>query len=148
MAAHAAASGRFDPADRTIAAAVNHIVASGSSIFEEQRRCVAQVEHHDRVRHAHFGNVGARLGDNRQRLGRFLGIGLVVLGLCFIAIRALDLPPDASPLLRIAEQSLLILGWVANWRPIEIFLYEWLPLYRQIRLYDRIAAAQVALQPI
>ncbi|MDE2385980.1 MAG: hypothetical protein KGO53_15320 [Alphaproteobacteria bacterium] len=79
---------------------------------------------------------------------RFLSIGLVVLALCFTAIRALNLPPDASPLMRLAEQSLVILGWVANWRPIEIFLYEWLPLYRQIKLYDRIAEAQVKLLPI
>jgi hypothetical protein len=79
---------------------------------------------------------------------RFLAIGIVVLALCFVAIRALNLPPDAGPLLRIGEQSLLILGWVANWRPIEIFLYDWLPLYRQIKLYERIAAADVKLQPI
>jgi hypothetical protein len=79
---------------------------------------------------------------------RFLTIGLVVLAACFIAIRALNLPENASPFQRLLEQSLLILGWVANWRPIEIFLYEWLPLYRQIRLYDRIAAADASLVPV
>jgi hypothetical protein len=79
---------------------------------------------------------------------RFLGIGLVVLGLCFVAIQALNLPPEPSTLQRLMEQSLLILGWVANWRPIEIFLYEWLPLYRQIKLYDRIAASQAELRPV
>ena len=79
---------------------------------------------------------------------RFLAIGLVVLALCFLAIKALNLPPDPSPFLRLMEQSLLILGWVANWRPSEIFLYEWLPLYRQIKLYDRIAASETKLLPV
>lgn len=25
-------------------------------------------------------------------------------------------------------EGLIILGWVANWRPIEVFLYDWWPL--------------------
>jgi hypothetical protein len=79
---------------------------------------------------------------------RFLMIGLVVLAACFAAIRALNLPENPGTLQRLLEQSLLILGWVANWRPIEIFLYEWLPLYRQIKLYDRIAASQTELRPV
>ena len=41
---------------------------SGSSIFEEQRVGVAQVEQHDRVRHADFGYVDSRLGDDRRRV--------------------------------------------------------------------------------
>ena len=28
-----------------------------------------------------------------------------------------------NPVRRLVEESLLILGWVANWRPLEIFLY-------------------------
>jgi hypothetical protein len=47
----------------------------------------------------------------------------------------------------IVQQSVLILGWVANWRPLEIFLYDWWPLARRRDLYSRLAAAQVVLQP-
>ena len=39
------------------------------------------------------------------------------------------------------------LGWVANWRPLEIFLYDWLPLARRRDLYRRLAAATVELKP-
>jgi len=42
---------------------------------------------------------------------------------------------------------LLIFGWVANWRPIEIFLYEWWPIVRRRNLYRRLAAAEVDLTP-
>jgi hypothetical protein len=45
------------------------------------------------------------------------------------------------------EESLLILGWVANWRPLEIFLYDWWPLTRRRDLYRRLAAAAVELRP-
>lgn len=48
---------------------------------------------------------------------------------------------------QVVEESLLIFGWVANWRPIEIFLYEWWPIVRRRNLYRRLAAAEVDLTP-
>ena len=52
-----------------------------------------------------------------------------------------------NPVQRLVEESLLILGWVANWRPLEIFLYDWWPLARRRDLYRRLAAAAVELRP-
>ena len=37
-------------------------------------------------------------------------------------------------------------GWVANWKPIEIFLYDWWPLARRRDLYRRLAAARVEVR--
>jgi len=51
-----------------------------------------------------------------------------------------------TPFRRLVEESFLILGWVANWRPLEIFLYDWLPLARKRDLYRRLAAATVELK--
>jgi hypothetical protein len=51
------------------------------------------------------------------------------------------------PLGRVIEESLTIFGWVANWRPIEIFLYDWWPIVRRRNLYQRLSAAQVELRP-
>ena len=48
---------------------------------------------------------------------------------------------------QVVEESLLIFGWVANWRPIEIFLYEWWPIVRRRNLYRRLSAAEVELRP-
>ncbi len=45
------------------------------------------------------------------------------------------------------REGLIILGWVANWRPLEIFLYEWLPLARQQRLYRRLSEARIEVRP-
>jgi hypothetical protein len=33
-----------------------------------------------------------------------------------------------SPSLSLVAESLIILGWVVNWRPLEIVLYEWRPI--------------------
>jgi hypothetical protein len=82
------------------------------------------------------------------RVGRYsLGIGLVVLALCITASQFVSRAEPLGGLRRFLEESLIILGWVANWRPIEIFLYEWYPLVRRRALFRRLAAAEVKLQP-
>jgi hypothetical protein len=39
----------------------------------------------------------------------------------------------------------IIGGWVAMWRPLEIFLYDWWPLARRQRMFDKLARARVSL---
>ena len=46
---------------------------------------------------------------------------------------------------RFLEEGLIIVGWVANWKPLEIFLYDWWPLARRRNLYRRLAAAKVTV---
>jgi hypothetical protein len=48
-----------------------------------------------------------------------------------------------SSLLR---ESLLIGGWVAMWRPLETFLYDWWPILAEARLFDRLAKAPVRIR--
>jgi hypothetical protein len=52
-----------------------------------------------------------------------------------------------APFRKMVEESFLILGWVANWRPLEIFLYDWWPLARRRDLYRRLSAALVEKRP-
>jgi hypothetical protein len=82
------------------------------------------------------------------RVGRIaLAIGISILVACFgIAHVVAGLWPT-STLTRLIEESFLILGWVANWRPLEIFLYDWWPLARRRRLYQRLAQARVQAKP-
>src|SRR5215472_10789165 len=58
------------------------------------------------------------------RIGRrALAIGLTVLSFAVIAGQAAAVSLTPRPIGRVNEESLTIFGWVANWRPIEIFLY-------------------------
>jgi len=82
------------------------------------------------------------------RVGRVaLLIGLSVLAVCLTANQILAGRFGTTPLARFIEESLIILGWVANWKPIEIFLYDWWPLVRRRNLYRRLEAAAVQLKP-
>jgi len=81
------------------------------------------------------------------RVGRrALVIGVTVLSFSVIAGQTAS-SVSPHPIGRVVEESLLIFGWVANWRPIEIFLYDWWPIVRRRNLYRRLAAAQVELKP-
>ena len=81
------------------------------------------------------------------RIGwRSLAIGLIVLLLCFVAIQYMSNATSQTTVGRLMEQSLLILGWVANWRPLEIFLYDWWPVRRQIVLFRRLAEMPVEVR--
>ena len=82
------------------------------------------------------------------RIGRrSLSIGILVLAVCLIVARSIPSDSQASAFGWTLRESILLLGWVANWRPLEIFLYDWWPLAQRRDLYLRLSAAQVELQP-
>lgn len=82
------------------------------------------------------------------RFGRTaLAIGLSVLAACVLTGAAAARMFDDVYLGRFFQEGLFILGWVANWRPVEVFLYDWWPLARRRRLYRRLAAASVRIAP-
>jgi hypothetical protein len=93
---------------------------------------------------------GGRSMAARQRLkhlfasGRIsLLIGLAFLSAAFIASQLIGRLLAANPVGELLRESVLIGGWVAMWRPIEIFLYDWWPIRADARLYDRLAAMPV-----
>ncbi len=82
------------------------------------------------------------------RIGRrALVIGLTVLTFSVVASQTVAMSLELRPITRVIQESLIIFGWVANWKPIEIFLYEWWPIARRRNLYRRLAGAAVKLRP-
>lgn len=100
----------------------------------------------------HFTQRAERMrGDLKElfRVGRLsLLIGVGVLGLCLIGGHVAETILGGGPVSRFFSEGLIILGWVANWRPLEIFLYDWWPLVQRRRLYERLAIAPVELRPL
>lgn len=71
-----------------------------------------------------------------------MAIGIIFVSFCLVAADSIgNLGTNAG--YNIARESLTIVGWVAMWRPLQIFLYDWWPLQRQIRLYLRLGSAHV-----
>ena len=82
------------------------------------------------------------------RVGRrSLYIGICVLAACLLLGQVVAGRLGTGYAGRFVEESLIILGWVANWKPMEIMLYDWLPMKRRLDLYERLERAEVVLKP-
>jgi hypothetical protein len=46
----------------------------------------------------------------------------------------------------LARESLAIAGWVAMWRPMEIYLYDWWPLRRRERILKKLSRMPVEVR--
>jgi hypothetical protein len=98
--------------------------------------------------HAHFRQMHAqaqRQFIRRMRAGRVaLLIGLAVLAACLTLRGLLDGVLD-PPVLSAAQEGLLILGWVAMWRPVEILVFERWESRHDRRMLDRLARIPVEI---
>ncbi|MCZ8096764.1 MAG: hypothetical protein O9345_09850 [Burkholderiaceae bacterium] len=89
---------------------------------------------------------------SRVQLRRLLRTGRVslVIGLAFLAA-AIAIGEFVAGLITqegyawLVKESLVIGGWVALWRPLEIFLYDWWPIRADAVLNDRLASMEVRL---
>lgn len=86
----------------------------------------------------------AKLHDLLWRGVFSLAVGLLVLAGC------LKIGPWVGSFTREATGNFIdtafqIIGWAANWRPVEIFLYDWWPIAEDRRLFRRLAGAHVEL---
>ena len=77
-----------------------------------------------------------------------LTIGLTVLAPCVVLGAEVNSRVGEGYVARFFNEGLIILGWVANWRPIQIFLYDWWPLARRRQLFRRLARATIDLKPL
>ena len=77
------------------------------------------------------------------RRGRLsLLVGVLFLTAC---LAAAGLIPRllSEGIARLIRESLTIIGWVALWRPLEIYLYDWWPLRAERRNLQRLARMRV-----
>jgi hypothetical protein len=89
--------------------------------------------------------VNRRLRQQRQ-FGRVaLAVGLSVLvALLTLAEMTRQLPEGHAR--EILREGLVITGWVAMWRPIEVLLYDWWPLVQTRKHIARLLAAQIEIR--
>ena len=83
-----------------------------------------------------------------ERLGQAIGIfGLTFLAIC-LALRAVVARFLSPPFDQFVGEGLLIVGWVAMWGPLDVFLYGWWPIAGRRRLFASLARLDVELRPL
>lgn len=75
---------------------------------------------------------------------RFLVVGATALVVLLSAAELTKMLP-ISHLSEILREGLMITGWVAMWRPLELLLYEWWPHVEQRRVVDAVLAGEVVV---
>jgi hypothetical protein len=99
------------------------------------------------VQHYFASRAKIKRAELRQllRRGRIsLVIGLLFLAGCF-GLGELAQKAFAGGWNEFAALGLHIVGWVAMWRPLEIYLYDWWPIRSDQRLLERLARMKVQL---
>ncbi len=76
-----------------------------------------------------------------------LGIGLLFLVGTMLAQEGLARLLPATTVSETIREWIMICGWVAMWRPLEIFLYDWWPIARDIRTYERLSEMEIEIRP-
>jgi hypothetical protein len=76
---------------------------------------------------------------------RSLLIGVAFLAACLTASRLL-FGVGSGAFSSVGRESLTIGGWVAMWRPLGIYLYDWWPLLRRQRILKKLSQMPVEVR--
>ncbi len=91
------------------------------------------------------GYVRRRLKNLLRRGWISLSIGIVFLSAVAIAVTYIQ-AWSTGPIASVLRESVLIGGWVAMWRPLEIFLYDWWPIRSEYKLDQRLSRMAVRIE--
>jgi hypothetical protein len=93
---------------------------------------------------------GERAASAQRRLSQLLRVGRIslVIGVAFLIIAYLlagivDRRLGQTAVSGLIREGMVIGGWVAMWRPLEIFLYDWWPILAERRLNERLRGMPV-----
>lgn len=112
---------------------------------DEKSRLIQEAIHNYFSYQAHAARRELRLIFQQGRWS--LATGLTFLGIC-IALRAMTPFAVRNPVMQdFLQESLLISGWVAMWRPFQVFLYDWWPARRKIRVMEKLSRLLIEIRP-
>jgi hypothetical protein len=94
-----------------------------------------------------------RARQTRSDLRELLRTGFIslLIGLAFLfsCLYARDLAASTNSEWRgMFGEGMLIIGWVAMWRPVDVFLYAWWPLRQRQSMFQRLAVVPVELRAV
>jgi hypothetical protein len=99
--------------------------------------------------HKHFGfcrEKSERKLKHTIQLGwRSFIIGFIFLTVMFLLTKVINRFLPQGGLAITLRELLIILGWVALWRPADLLLYDWYPHKRDANLFGRLERSKVQL---
>jgi hypothetical protein len=75
----------------------------------------------------------------------FLMVGVFFLTLCLVLAQTISRMVDGTTG-TVLREGLVITGWVAMWRPIDLFLFDWWPLLEKRRYHEKLAHIDIEIR--
>ena len=69
--------------------------------------------------------------------------GALILATCLGLSTTIADDPTPTRWLAMAKEGLIIIGWVSIWRPVEVLLYDWWPIYDRLRLLRKLLNTEI-----
>jgi len=115
-------------------------------------RAAGQANEGEQLGQASHQYFKARADGSRRRLRELFRRGRISLVIAVVFLGATltlsDLVADVSDsgFAAVLREGFIIGGWVAMWRPLEVFLYDWWPIRSEGRLLDRLSEMPVRIE--
>ncbi|HEY1080085.1 MAG TPA: hypothetical protein VGE46_08300 [Bdellovibrio sp.] len=77
-----------------------------------------------------------------KRAQLFLVIGLATLFICLTIAQTLR-KYSSDNLLLILSEGVVIFGWVSLWKPIELMMFDWIPILEKSRIFKKISQSEI-----
>lgn len=117
--------------------------------FEEARTPDLSPAEIEAAIRAHFEHEREQVRRRLRRQRRFghvtLAVGLSVL-VAFLTLAEMVRQLPIGTARDVLREGLVITGWVAMWRPVEVLLYDWWPLVQERKQIERILAAPIEVR--
>lgn len=84
-----------------------------------------------------------RLQDHLRMARRATLLGLCFMTVCMLLYNLIGTLDDL--LAQTLAEGMMVIGWVALWRPVEMYLYDWWPLRSEWHLMQRLNRMPVSL---
>ena len=112
----------------------------------------SELHHDNEMEKAIRQHFRYRTEQSKRKLNRTLQLGWrsLIIGFIFLVAILLLTQFGSTYLFKgnlglIIRESLIILGWVALWRPADYLLYEWYPIRREMKLFEKLAVTDISV---
>lgn len=114
-----------------------HVHAAGGAASAQDLQAAVE-NYYTRLANSARRDLREHLRTGQLALAGGVVVFVLSMGARGVLHQALHQPPP-----RALDEGLIILAWLALWRPAEVLAYEWVPLFRKRRLYERLAGIRV-----
>lgn len=75
----------------------------------------------------------------------FLIVGLLILSVCLVLSRMV-MTIESEFFGTAIREGIVIFGWVSMWKPLELILFDWYPIYDRIRLLRKLLHVEIQVE--